>query len=77
MEKSQINMNSDLIAALDIEAMYPSINYKLIEKAVRHYCKKHKFSDADMETIEIGLYTGWNSVYQIAALHLEKIIFNA
>ena len=53
--EGNINKKKDILAALDIEAMYPSIKYKLIEKAVLHYCKKAKLSEADMERVRIGL----------------------
>ena len=32
-------MDKDLVAKLDIEAMYPSITYELVAKAVRYYTK--------------------------------------
>ena len=36
--KEAIVMDKDLVVKLDIEAIYPSINYKLVAKAVRYYC---------------------------------------
>ena len=48
-----IKMNKDLIAKLDIEAMYPSITYELVAEAVRHYAKW--FSEEDKMRVEGGL----------------------
>ena len=46
-------MDKDLIAKLDIEAMYPSITYKLVTKAVRYYTKG--FSKEEEMRVEAGL----------------------
>ena len=46
-------MDKDLIAKLDIEAMYPSITYELVTKAVRHYTKG--FSKEEEMRIKAGL----------------------
>ena len=48
-----IKMNKDLIAKLDIEAMYPSITYELVAEAVRHYAKW--FSEEDKMRVKAGL----------------------
>ena len=49
-----IKMNKDLFAFLDIENMYPSITFWVINKAVRHYSETHVTEEGD-PTIEIGL----------------------
>ena len=36
-EIESIIMDRDLIAKLDVDAMYPSITYKLVAQAARHY----------------------------------------
>ena len=46
-------MNKDLIAKLDIEAMYPSITYELVAEAVRYYAKW--FSEEDKMRVKAGL----------------------
>ena len=51
--KEAINMDKDLIAKLDIEAMYPSITYELVTEAVRHYTKG--FLKEEEMRIEAGL----------------------
>ena len=48
-----IKMDRDLVVKLDIEAMYPSITYRLVAQAVRHYGRD--FSDHDRARIEVGL----------------------
>ena len=46
-------MDTDLIAKLDINAMYPSITYELVAEAVRHYVKG--FIEEDKMRVEAGL----------------------
>ena len=48
-----IVMDKDLVVKLDIEAMYPSINYELVAKAVRYYTKG--FSKEEEMRVEAGL----------------------
>ena len=52
---AKIKMNKDLFAFLDIENMYPSITFWLINKAVRHYSETHVTEEGDLAAIEIGL----------------------
>ena len=51
--KEDIVMDKDLVVKLDIEAMYPSINYKLVAKAVRYYTRR--FSEEEEMRVEAGL----------------------
>ena len=46
-------MDKDLVVKLDIEAMYSSITYKLVAKAVRYYTKG--FSKEEEMRVEAGL----------------------
>ena len=48
-----IVMDKDLVAKLDIEAMYPSITYELVAKAVHYYTKG--FSQEEEMRVEAGL----------------------
>jgi len=51
--KEAIRMDKDLVAKLDIEAVYPSITYELVAEAVRYYTKG--FSEDDTMRVEAGL----------------------
>ena len=46
-------MDCNLVAKLDIEAMYLSITYNLVAQAVCHYSKE--FSNHDKARVETGL----------------------
>ena len=46
-------MDKNLVVKLDIEVMYPSINYKLAAKAVRYYTKG--FSREEEMRVEVDL----------------------
>ena len=46
-----IKMNKDLFTFLDIENMYPSITFWLINKAVRHYSETHVKDKGDLAAI--------------------------
>ena len=50
-----IKMDQDLVAKLDIGAIYPPITYNLVAQAVRHYSKG--FSNHDKARVEVGLDT--------------------
>ena len=51
--KEAIRMDKDLTIKLDIEAVYPSITYKLVAEAVRHYAKR--FLEDDKMRAKAGL----------------------
>ena len=52
-EIESILMDRDLIAKLDVEAMYPSITYELVAQAVRHY--SNGFSEEETARVKVGL----------------------
>ena len=49
----EIWKETNLLAALDIKNMYPSIEYNLIERAVYHYSRS--FDENEMAVINVGL----------------------
>ena len=67
-----IKKNKYLFAFLDIENMYPSITFWLINKAVRYYSETHVKDEGDLAAIEIGLEMLQFSIANCLIIFQEK-----